>query len=490
MTQNEKDTFLSEYDGVASSLVSSLFLDLRLNFWMARLLASTITLTMEATGQPATNLTISAPRWDAITQEARIVGSASIVSWIPFLYNDAERQAFEDRVRQTELHEEALVHPPCYLCDGDPNQVFQNTDDEVEVLGFGTFTCEQMYYGAKSGAIPPETCPVLRTYTDPICNCIQTLDAESSIDVSETSTVNQTSSSQIDNIVPWSVDQGLFRLVKNEGGVVAISQELESAPYAPMYSVSRTARSLVLYNQFSDPHRANALGTLIFGHTPILSEMRLRTDAYDQYAFSSSRSTDSASDLYFPVFDADPINPQLVGAVAMELRWTNILSAEISQHADLLTIVIGNSCDQVYTYRIDPVQGSLSFQGIGDLHNAKYDSWVRSTTYESYQQLIGVVSNGIPISNATETAQCLYRFEVYPTQALEDTYITNEPVLYAVASALIFLFSALVFFVYDMIVRRRQKKSWPLPNAPTKLSHHYSLTMFVSECTTMLLLLT
>jgi class 3 adenylate cyclase len=45
---------------------------------------------------------------------------------------------------------------------------------------------------------------------------------------------------------------------------------------------------------------------------------------------------------------------------------------------------------------------------------------------------------------------------VYPSPSLEDQYITNEPWIYAMASVQVFVFTTIVFFLYDGMVRRRQ----------------------------------
>jgi hypothetical protein len=118
------------------------------------------------------------------------------------------------------------------------------------------------------------------------------------------------------------------------------------------------------------------------------------------------------------------------------------LSSDEHSNAELLNVVIENSCNQAYTYSIDQVERTLRFQGESDLHDRKYDQRVRSTTFEEFSQHIGIAANGIPISNATEPSHCLYRFKVYPTQDMETKYITNEPVLFAVVSAVF-------FFVYQ-----------------------------------------
>lgn len=46
----------------------------------------------------------------------------------------------------------------------------------------------------------------------------------------------------------------------------------------------------------------------------------------------------------------------------------------------------------------------------------------------------------------------------FPTQAMQEEFVTNEPVLYATMAGSIFLFATLVFAAYDWLVVRRQKK--------------------------------
>jgi hypothetical protein len=445
---SETDTFASEYDAVASTLAKSLLLDMRLSFWLARTLASTVTLALETTGQPSTNMTISTARWNAITQQALFVTDVAAASWIPFLYDDDDRRTFEAYVREST--EDRVVNPPCYLCGSNQDLVFDNRDDKVDVPGIGVYTCGVLYDGARDGGVPENSCQLVKDIVEGICHCVEQSSSDSRPESIYQGPSNET--------VRWTADKGLFRLSGEDESPVAVSQEYGTAPYAPMFVINGGNPAPVLYNQLSNPARAKALGVLMFGRTPTVSEMRVRSNAYDRYAFGSYLEGEPTSDLYFPVFGPDPIDPQLVGSVALELRWPQILSGGVPANADLLAVVIRNSCGQAYTYLIDQIERSLEFQGEGDLHDSKYDDWVRSTTYDEFQQLLGVVSNGISTSNTTDPSHCLYRFEVYPTQAMEDTYVTNEPAVFAVVSAVIFLFTSLVFVAYDMIVRRRQAK--------------------------------
>jgi hypothetical protein len=52
----------------------------------------------------------------------------------------------------------------------------------------------------------------------------------------------------------------------------------------------------------------------------------------------------------------------------------------------------------------------------------------------------------------------MIRFKVYPTQAFEEKYETNNPVLCTVIAASIFVLVILLFVVYDCLVQQQQKQ--------------------------------
>jgi class 3 adenylate cyclase len=53
--------------------------------------------------------------------------------------------------------------------------------------------------------------------------------------------------------------------------------------------------------------------------------------------------------------------------------------------------------------------------------------------------------------------QCQYLLRVYPSQVFYNEYVTNTPVKITCAVAFIFLFTTLLFLVYDRLVERRQR---------------------------------
>jgi hypothetical protein len=156
MSRNEKAQFTSEYESLASTLVSSLFLDLRLNFWIAHTLSKSVTLAMLSKGESATNFTLPPRLWESVTQEARFVSEVLVVSWIPFLYSDEERLAFEENVRSSvdgSTSGNGTSYPACHVCEGNPDMVIENEMADVEVHGL-SFKCGMVYWGGRNGGIP------------------------------------------------------------------------------------------------------------------------------------------------------------------------------------------------------------------------------------------------------------------------------------------------------------------------------------------------
>jgi Adenylate and Guanylate cyclase catalytic domain len=443
LSRNQMDRFQSEYTALSSTLASSLFLDMRLNFWIARTLSKTVSLAMVMSNQPVTNFTIPASLWDGVTEEARWVGDHIVVSWIPFLYTDEERLAFEEHVRSFSGDEQPVNSTdksPCYIC-GDPTSVVQDPSTPVELTGL-TFTCGDVYESGIDGAIPPDLCQTAKEVLEPICPCVNASQNE-----------NQTQNGALNNGAHWNPNDGLYTY---GDGVYPIHQDFGQAPYAPMYAISARGNrhGPSLYNAISDPVRRQALTAVMFNGKPAMTEMRLRDAAY--YRYKPDFMSEQSSDLYYPVFSSEPESRRVIGAVGLEFLWNNFTTGAVPAYSNLVSLVIENTCGQAHTYAIDTVANRLLLLGTSDLHDRKFDAMAQNTSFEEYDTILR--TSGSLLEQAD---YCSYRFVVYPTQALADKYLstgTGDPALFAALAGLIFVFTTLVFVFYDTMVRRRQAK--------------------------------
>jgi Adenylate and Guanylate cyclase catalytic domain len=446
MSRHEKNQFVSEYESLSSTLLSSLFLDLRLNFWIAHTLSKTVTLAMLMKDEPVTNFTIPPRLWESVTQEARFVSEVLVVSWIPFLYSDEERAAFEENVRtstEDSTYGNTTSYPACHVCDGNAGMVIEDEMVEVEVHGL-SFKCGMVYWGGLNGGIPPVGCPVVQQAVGKSCSCIER---------------EQTSNGALHGEAAFKRTEkdGLSTFLGEGSNYTLADQQNGQGPYAPMYTAvgSGLQRVPPLYDLFNDPIRGRALTNVMFNRNPAISEMRMRDSPYHEY--TGTFIGEASADLYYPVLSdtfESSTELRVVGAIGFEFLWERLISGAVPAKSNLVSLVLENTCGQAHTYSIDPVESRLKLQDTTDKHNPKYTHMGRTSSYEDYEQIVRFEA----MDGEKKMSDCLYRFRVYPTQSFENEYVTNRPGVFAAVGGVIFLFTSLVFVSYDTVIRRRQRK--------------------------------
>ncbi|CAB9505094.1 Receptor-type guanylate cyclase gcy [Seminavis robusta] len=164
---------------------------------------------------------------------------------------------------------------------------------------------------------------------------------------------------------------------------------------------------------------------------------------------------DPATNIVYPVFTNFGPNKTLGGVINTSLYWRLNFLAILPDTAKGIMCVITNTRGQVFTYRVDGP--NVTFLGPGDRHDPKYDSMVVSE--DVTEKLLTRASPENQGFDAAEldTEYCRYYLHVYPSEDTEAEYVNNEPVLYTVLVASVFLFTSLVFILYDWLVARRQR---------------------------------
>ena len=90
------------------------------------------------------------------------------------------------------------------------------------------------------------------------------------------------------------------------------------------------------------------------------------------------------------------------------------------------------------------------FLGRGDLHETRFDH-------------LGIQSEGYGLRLSQYTGPkvnedwCKTTFRMYPSTKLEKAYTTNNGLLFAIGAVTIFIFTSLIFILYDRSVEKRQK---------------------------------
>jgi len=154
--------------------------------------------------------------------------------------------------------------------------------------------------------------------------------------------------------------------------------------------------------------------------------------------------------VYFPLFSDFSENSTAVGAMWALIHWALYFQNQLPNNARGLIVVLENSCNSTYTYRID---GShVKPLGDGDLHDPDFESFVRTASFEDVFSIEDGTASGLEIDHNG----CPFSIRVYPSKDFIDNYKTNTPVTVTLSVLSVFIFAVLMFFIYDRLVERRQ----------------------------------
>ena len=118
-----------------------------------------------------------------------------------------------------------------------------------------------------------------------------------------------------------------------------------------------------------------------------------------------------------------------------------------------VVVVVDNPCNPSFTYVLDGPEAV--YVGKGDQHESKFEGeGLKSSifTLEKYRR------TGSRYAGPTlDRDFCPFTFRIYPSSQMEADYLSNNPAIYTAAAICIFVFTSLVFILYDCSVERRQK---------------------------------
>ena len=145
----------------------------------------------------------------------------------------------------------------------------------------------------------------------------------------------------------------------------------------------------------------------------------------------------------------------LEGIYALTFFWRDLLLDTLHVNANGLVVIIGNECDQVFTYELDGQQ--VNYLGPGDRHDSRFVGMEVSSTFVDLRSQ-AAIGNRMYTGLALDEDFCPYYIRVYPSQKLKDSYNSASPVIVALAAVVIFAFVFVHFLLYDWLVEFRQER--------------------------------
>jgi Adenylate and Guanylate cyclase catalytic domain len=149
----------------------------------------------------------------------------------------------------------------------------------------------------------------------------------------------------------------------------------------------------------------------------------------------------------------NPSNHNVVGLIGAPMYFRSLIQELLPQGSDGIHVVFDNSCASPFTYEIDgPVSKYL---GVGDLHQKAYDDMGHDT---KLYDLAGSQKTALYTGARADRDFCPMTLRIYPSDVMKASFTSKNPKIFTVAVIFIFAFTTLVFFLYDAMVERRQKK--------------------------------
>lgn len=166
------------------------------------------------------------------------------------------------------------------------------------------------------------------------------------------------------------------------------------------------------------------------------------------------------STVTFPIYDSlenvkvdTDGNAAFVGNLLISLMWRTLIENILPENSDGIILVFEDSCGPPFTYRLNGPEAI--FLGGSDLHDPAYEDMRISASlpYLANSKDGSSSYTGLPLA----AEYCPRMIHIYPSKDMENDHSTSDPVVVTVGAALIFLFTSIVFVMYDFWVNRRQR---------------------------------
>eukprot|EP00980_Cylindrotheca_fusiformis_P008997 scaffold1926_cov108-Cylindrotheca_fusiformis.AAC.1 len=239
--------------------------------------------------------------------------------------------------------------------------------------------------------------------------------------------------------------------VTRPGEVVPYFQEYPVRPHLGLKAMLTNMDALLSSRQTEDVYRiARVTRRASVGFT--------RIDIGDESSIPGSQ-------IVQPVFDGPNTiadNRRMVAVLLIRLPWMVYLKNLLAEGEDGIIVIIEIYCPtfledgtqnfkkadrKTVTYQVNGPDVVLL--GEADLHDPEYDDlFVRSE------------SRGLPFDpSELPEGSCvpMQTIRLYPSAELEDSFRTNNDIIYTIMVVVIFAFTTLVFLLYDFSVGRRQR---------------------------------
>lgn len=268
--------------------------------------------------------------------------------------------------------------------------------------------------------------------------------------------------------------QEIYNLQHDAKYGVCVDNGLHST--LPTWQVHPPVASSINLNTLSIPAAREAILNLTSSGDAVLSgvyhpnsgtnssglEMAYQT-MVDELLGSDESVSDALAFIYYPIFQTFAVQPgDVVGVfssvVALGDFFREVLPLNIQQR-DSVICVLENDCGDRVSYKV--IGEKAIYLGASDGHDPEFDDLAYKYNLEwpegSTSRTRGDFDQDQGVELSTEF--CPYRLSVYPSDEMRSSYVTNQPVIFAVCFAVAVFFVTATSLLYDYFVQRRMRRA-------------------------------
>ena len=217
--------------------------------------------------------------------------------------------------------------------------------------------------------------------------------------------------------------------------------------YVPLWQVGRapTNSSVVNVDLLSHSAFRQSILDILEVKQGLLSEV-VNVDFLLESTTGGKLDDQPRSLIFEPVLRDFEEDSDVVGFVIAVVPWQSYFVELLPAKTDGFLVEVQDMCGAEFTYVINGPKAI--YFGEGGLHKAKYESMRKTAQFAEFASFDG--------ETAENRTVCKYELRVYPTEAIENQFITNQPAIFTSVIVLVFFFTIGFFIVYDYTVQRRQ----------------------------------
>lgn len=174
------------------------------------------------------------------------------------------------------------------------------------------------------------------------------------------------------------------------------------------------------------------------------------------YISKEDNEAEPIVEIYYPISTesvlsvqqaSDPAPGSVVGLLSAAIYWRKLLEDILPEGTGGIVAVFTIG-DWIFTYAVD--RPKVTFLGNGDKHDSRYNHMGRTASFlqvEGNYAKQGAAYTGLPLNEEARMAKVC----IYPSAAMEQSFVLNTPIVYTVVAVLTFAFTSALFIIYDRL---------------------------------------